>query len=98
MSNIGWDLRPVFRAHGLDTLVDGYVLSYEVGARKPDPAIFRAACALLGLPPAEVLMVGDSRPADGGARALGCPVHFVDPLPADLRPSALAPVLERVAG
>ncbi|MGW8768087.1 HAD family hydrolase [Streptomyces sp. NPDC055815] len=98
VSNIGWDLRPVFRAHGLDALVDGYVLSYEVGARKPDPAIFRAACALLGLAPAEVLMVGDSRPADGGARALGCPVHFVDPLTVDRRPSGLAPVLERIAG
>ncbi|MFE0647292.1 HAD family hydrolase [Streptomyces sp. NPDC059534] len=94
VSNIGWDLRPVFRAHGLDALVDAYVLSYEVGAQKPDAAIFRAACTLLGRAPAEVLMVGDSRTADGGARALGCPVHFVDPLPVDRRPSALAPVLE----
>lgn len=98
VSNIGWDLRPVFREHGLDALVDAYVLSYEVGARKPDPAIFRAACEVLGRAPAEVLMVGDSRAADGGARALGCPVHFVDPLPVDRRPSALTPVLERTAG
>ncbi|MFF8380631.1 HAD family hydrolase [Streptomyces sp. NPDC015661] len=97
VSNIGWDLRPVFRAHGFDELVDGYVLSYEVGALKPDPAIFRAGCELLGVAPPEVLMVGDNRTADGGARALGCPVHFVDPLPVDRRPSALAPVLERLA-
>ncbi|MFI0718206.1 HAD family hydrolase [Streptomyces sp. NPDC021224] len=93
VSNIGWDLRPVFRAHGLDELVDTYVLSYELGVQKPDPEIFTAACARLGLPPAEVLMVGDSREADGGAARLGCPVHFVDHLPADRRPSGLTPLL-----
>ncbi len=94
VSNIGWDLRPVFRAHGLDELVDTYVLSYELGVQKPDPQIFAAACARLGLPAAEVLMVGDSREADGGAAGLGCPVHFVDHLPADRRPSGLTPLLD----
>lgn len=93
VSNIGWDPRPVFRAHGLDGLVDTYVLSYELGTRKPDPAIFRAACDALGLPPSDVLMVGDDRTADGGAEALGCPVHFVDHLPIDQRPAGLAPIL-----
>lgn len=96
VSNIGWDLRPVFRAHGLDEYVGGYVLSYELGVQKPDPGIFTAACEQLGLAPAEVLMVGDSREADGGAAALGCAVHFVDHLPVDRRPDALAPVLDRV--
>lgn len=38
VSNIGWDLRPVFREHGLDAYVDAYVLSYEHGIQKPDPA------------------------------------------------------------
>ncbi|MEV7556914.1 HAD-IA family hydrolase [Streptomyces sp. NPDC089795] len=94
VSNIGWDLRPIFRAHGLDELVDTYVLSFELGVQKPDPAIFRAACDRLALAPADVLMVGDSREADGGARALGCPVHFVDHLPVDRRPAALAPLLD----
>ncbi|MYS22649.1 Haloacid dehalogenase superfamily, subfamily IA, variant 2 with 3rd motif like haloacid dehalogenase/haloacid dehalogenase superfamily, subfamily IA, variant 3 with third motif having DD or ED/haloacid dehalogenase superfamily, subfamily IA, variant 1 with third motif having Dx(3-4)D or Dx(3-4)E [Streptomyces sp. DvalAA-14] len=93
VSNIGWDLRPVFRAHGLDPLVDTYLLSYELGVRKPDPAIFTAACERLGLAPADVLMVGDDRGADGGAAAVGCPVHFVDHLPVDRRPAGLAPVL-----
>ncbi|MFD7505943.1 HAD family hydrolase [Streptomyces sp. NPDC059850] len=94
VSNIGWDPRPVFRAHELDGLVDAYVLSYELGAQKPDPAIFQAACDTLGLAPSEVLMVGDDRTADGGARALGCAVHFVDHLPVDQRPAGLAPVLD----
>lgn len=94
VSNIGWDLRPVFRAHDLDGLVDAYVLSFELGRQKPDPAIFQAACDTLGLPSSEVLMVGDDRTADGGAKALGCPVHFVDHLPVDQRPAGLAPVLD----
>ncbi|MFJ3828908.1 HAD family hydrolase [Streptomyces sp. NPDC090046] len=94
VSNIGWDLRPIFRTHGLDELVDAYVLSFELGTQKPDPAIFRAACDRLGLAPAHVLMVGDDRRADGGARELGCPVHFVDHLPVDERPGGLAPLLD----
>jgi putative hydrolase of the HAD superfamily len=97
VSNIGWDLRPVFAAHGLDVLVDAFVLSYEVGAQKPDPAIFRAACAQLGLAPQEVAMVGDNREADGGAAALGCPVLLVDHLPAERRPGALRGVLDLVS-
>ncbi|MEU3510280.1 HAD-IA family hydrolase [Streptomyces longwoodensis] len=97
VSNIGWDLRPVFRAHGLDAHVDAYVLSYEHGAQKPDPGLFRVACEALGADPRRTLMVGDDRRADGGAAALGCAVHFVDHLPARLRPDALRPVPDLVA-
>ncbi|MEU6476976.1 HAD-IA family hydrolase [Streptomyces sp. NPDC047017] len=93
VSNIGWDLRPVFREHGLDAYVDTYVLSYEHGIQKPDPRLFAVACAALGAEPEDVLMVGDSREADGGAAALGCGVHFVDHLPVARRPDALRPVL-----
>ncbi|MFI9748208.1 HAD family hydrolase [Streptomyces sp. NPDC052494] len=93
VSNIGWDLRPVFRHHGLDGLVDAYVLSYEEGVQKPDAPIFATACEALGLPPEAVLMVGDSREADGGAAALGCRVHFVEHLPVGERPDGLAEVL-----
>ncbi|MEV6398198.1 HAD-IA family hydrolase [Streptomyces sp. NPDC051907] len=93
VSNIGWDLRPVFREHGLDPLVDAYALSYEHSVQKPDVRLFRAACEELELDPREVLMVGDDRRADGGAADLGCAVHFVDHLPADERPAGLRPVL-----
>lgn len=96
VSNIGWDLRPVFREHGLDAYVDAYVLSYEHGVQKPDPRLFTAACAALDVDPRQVLMVGDSRVADGGAAALGCRVHFVDHLPVTRRPDALLPVLDLV--
>ncbi|MGW2425486.1 HAD family hydrolase [Streptomyces sp. NPDC001709] len=96
VSNIGWDLRPVFREHGLDRYVDAYVLSYEHGVQKPDPRLFSVACAALDADPRQVVMVGDSKEADGGAAALGCRVHFVDHLPVMDRPDALLPVLDLV--
>lgn len=94
VSNIGWDLRPVFRAHGLDPYVDAYVLSYEHRVQKPDPRLFALACAALGVDARDTLMVGDDRRADGGAAALGCGVHFVDHLPVAERPDGLRRVLD----
>ncbi|MER5470934.1 HAD-IA family hydrolase [Streptomyces sp. NPDC002685] len=94
VSNIGWDLRPAFREHGLDPYVGTYALSYEHGIQKPDPRLFAIACAALGIAPEDTLMVGDDRRADGGAAALGCAVHFVDHLPAADRPDGLRPVLD----
>ncbi|GAB2852234.1 HAD-IA family hydrolase [Streptomyces deserti] len=96
VSNIGWDLRPVFREHGLDAYVDVYVLSYEHGIQKPDPRLFATACEALGADPRRTLMVGDDRRADGGAAALGCGVHVVDHLPVTDRPDGLRPVLDLV--
>ncbi|MET7853316.1 HAD-IA family hydrolase [Streptomyces avermitilis] len=96
VSNIGWDLRPVFREHGLAPHVGAYVLSYEHGIQKPDTRLFALACEALGVAPQDTLMVGDDRRADGGAAALGCGVHFVDHLPAPERPDGLRPVLELV--
>ncbi|MEX3105704.1 MULTISPECIES: HAD family hydrolase [unclassified Streptomyces] len=94
VSNIGWDLRPVFRAHGLDRLVDAYILSFEHGVQKPEPKLFAIACGALGVEPRSAVMVGDDRRADGGAAALGCRVHFVDHLPVAERPDGLRPLLQ----
>ncbi|MGW1668349.1 HAD family hydrolase [Streptomyces sp. NPDC002324] len=96
VSNIGWDLRPVFRTHGLDAYVGTYALSYEHGIQKPDPRLFALACEALGVDARKTVMVGDDRRADGGAAALGCTVHFVDHLPACARPDGLRPVLDLV--
>ncbi len=71
VSNVGFDLRPHFSAWGLTELVDSFVLSYEVGRIKPDPAIFLRACGLLGVDPERTLMVGDTA-ADAGAVHAGC--------------------------
>lgn len=96
VSNIGWDLRPVFRYHGVDALVRGYLLSYEEGLIKPDPRLFQRACALLGHDPRDVLMVGDDPVADGGASAIGCVFRAVPHLPPAQRPRALLDAIEDV--
>jgi HAD superfamily hydrolase (TIGR01493 family) len=71
VSNTGWDVRAVFAAHGLGELVHAFLLSYEAGLVKPAAAMFERACTAIGLPPAEVLMVGDDIVADAGAARAG---------------------------
>jgi putative hydrolase of the HAD superfamily len=57
---------------GLREALDTVVISEAVGLRKPDPAIFALAIGNLGLPPHEVLFVGDNPAVDiVGAAAAG---------------------------
>jgi HAD superfamily hydrolase (TIGR01509 family) len=93
VSNIAFDIRPAFAAIGVDRYVDEFVLSFEVGAVKPDPQIFTVALERLGVAAADAVMVGDSEEADGGARALGCDFILVDPLPTAERQDGLLTVL-----
>jgi FMN phosphatase YigB (HAD superfamily) len=93
ISNIAWDIRPVFERAGVADLVDEFVLSYLEGAMKPDPLLFTVACARIGVSPDQALMIGDSKEADGGAARIGCSVAIVDPLPVDQRPATLLEVL-----
>ncbi|MFC4109024.1 HAD family hydrolase [Micromonospora zhanjiangensis] len=92
VSNIGFDVRPLFDAWGLTGLIDAFVLSYEVGRCKPDPAIFLRACGLLGVDPERTLMVGDT-PADAGAVRAGCAVLVLPAAEAGL-PNGLTAVLD----
>ncbi|WP_210728708.1 HAD family hydrolase [Cellulomonas septica] len=93
VSDIHVDLRPVFAAHPLPDgrtwadLVDVWALSFELGVAKPDPAIFRAALDGLGLPAADVLMVGDRGAWDGAAAEIGITTLVLPPLarPEDAR-------------
>lgn len=89
VSNIAFDLRKVLALHGLDGLVGSFALSYEVGAIKPDPRIFHAALADLGVDARQALMIGDSDEADGGALVLGAAFERVDDAPVADRPDAL---------
>jgi len=43
---------------------DSLVISSEVGVRKPHPGFYRAVCASMGLPPGEILFVGDDAEND----------------------------------
>jgi putative hydrolase of the HAD superfamily len=71
------DLTEFVAHHRLD--VDAIVDSRSHGRVKPHPTIFQAALDLLGVPPAEAVMVGDSLEEDvEGARGLGMRAVLVD--------------------
>lgn len=89
VSNIAFDVRPAFESIGAAEYVDEFVLSFEVGAIKPNAAIFETALTRLGVTAVNAVMVGDSDEADGGARALGCGFILVDPLPTAQREDGL---------
>lgn len=89
VSNIAWDIRPMFRKLGVEDLVTEFVLSYVEGVAKPDPKIFTLACQRIGVAPEHTVMVGDSPEADGGASAIGCRTVIVDPSPTATRTGAL---------
>ncbi|MFF5233286.1 HAD family hydrolase [Dactylosporangium sp. NPDC000521] len=95
VSDIAWDIRRHVAHFGLGDLVDTYALSYEAGREKPDPELFRKACADLGADPRATLMVGDNPVRDGGASAAGMRCFI---LPAEHRTGdrGLAQVLDLV--
>ncbi|MFE2290219.1 HAD family hydrolase [Streptomyces sp. NPDC059452] len=80
ISDIHFDLRPGFVKNGLDAYVDDFVLSFEHGLCKPDPAIFHVALDALGVRPGEALMVGDRSGYDGAAVEAGVATLLVPPL------------------
>jgi putative hydrolase of the HAD superfamily len=73
-----WDvsLRRILGDIGLGGLVDEIVVSAEVGAAKPDPAIYEAALRRLRSPARRTLFVGDS-PETDIAGAVGAGLHAV---------------------
>jgi putative hydrolase of the HAD superfamily len=72
VSNWDWSLTDVLGGAGMLPLLDGVITSAEVGAAKPDPAIFEAGLAAAGCSAAEAVHVGDSVAHDvEGARAAG---------------------------
>lgn len=52
-------------------LVRGAILSHELGLRKPDPAIYRAALKMSKTKPEETVFVDDLKPNVEAARKLG---------------------------
>jgi HAD superfamily hydrolase (TIGR01509 family) len=93
VSDIHFDLRPEFVAAGLDQYVDAFVLSFEHGVQKPDPAIFHLALATLDVEPGDAVMVGDRASHDGGAVAVGITTLLLPALPSATTSRGLAAVL-----
>jgi HAD superfamily hydrolase (TIGR01493 family) len=69
VSDVPFDLRPIFDHYGLLHLVDTFVLSVEHGTIKPEGRLFEIALDAVGLEPHDVVMVGDN-PANDGAAVL----------------------------
>jgi putative hydrolase of the HAD superfamily len=87
-----WDisLHDVLERTALRPLVDAVVISAELGAAKPDPAIFHAALERLGAAAGDAVHVGDSLEHDvAGARAAGVEAILMArdhaPVPAGVR-------------
>ena len=57
-----------------------FILSYEVGSRKPEAGIFQALIREMGLPPARCLFLDDKLPFVEAARSHGLAAwHFTSP-------------------
>jgi putative hydrolase of the HAD superfamily len=65
VSDCGPELPAIWSGLPVAPLLDVRVLSIEEGRRKPDPHMYHAACARLGVEPRDCLYVGD-----GGSREL----------------------------
>jgi putative hydrolase of the HAD superfamily len=90
-----WDvsLHEVLDRTGLSPLLDGVVISAEVGAAKPEAAIFEHALVVAGVPAGEALHVGDTKEADlAGALAAGLRAVHLDRSGDD--PQAIASLAE----
>jgi putative hydrolase of the HAD superfamily len=66
-------------ALGLRARLDAVVMSFSVGALKPDPAIYLAALDAIGARAEDCAFVGDGRDGElGGARRLGLRTVLID--------------------
>jgi len=65
------NIEAAVEATGLAPLFEALVSADEVGAGKPDPAVFLAAAARLGVPPSRCVVVEDAPAGLEGARRAG---------------------------
>jgi putative hydrolase of the HAD superfamily len=78
VSNCAENTRPLLDSLGLSDLVDHLVLSCEVGAAKPEPAIYQLALDRLGVDPGQAVFVDDQASYCEGATALGITAVRID--------------------
>lgn len=78
VSNCSHNTPPVVDRLALAGELDALILSFEVGARKPQPAIYLAALdALGGVAPADAVFVDDQVPFCDGAAAVGIDTRLI---------------------
>jgi putative hydrolase of the HAD superfamily len=78
VSNCSHSTRPVVERLALEQAFDAVILSFEVGAMKPDPAIYRAALgAVGGARPGRAVFVDDQPRYCDGAAALGLETRLI---------------------
>lgn len=106
VSNCSHNTRPIVDRLGLQAEFDAVILSFEIGAMKPDPAIYREALTRLGDPdPGRSVFVDDQVRYCDGAAEVGLqtflilrPEEALEDRPVDLnshRPiQTLAPLLD----
>ncbi len=68
---------PLLAAMGLTALFAAVISGDTLAVKKPDPGQLLHAAKLLGVAPAELLVVGDSMHDLHAARAAGCPIFCV---------------------
>lgn len=71
LTNVSPQYAEVLRGHGHYDPFKIKVLSYEVGAWKPDPAIYQHALKALGMKPEETIFIDDAPRNITAAEALG---------------------------
>lgn len=72
LSNIATNwIKEEFLTAGEQKLFNDMLFSFEVGITKPDPRIFKLACARLGVAPEECVLVDDIARYCSAAEALG---------------------------
>ncbi|MFR3188759.1 MAG: HAD family hydrolase [Phocaeicola sp.] len=78
VSNFYGNIQTILKDFGLFDFFSDIVESSVVGVRKPDPAIYRLGVEAMGLPAANVLVVGDSFSKDVvPAKTVGCKVAWL---------------------
>jgi HAD superfamily hydrolase (TIGR01509 family) len=71
VSNCSHSTRPIVDRLGLDASFDEILLSFEVGAHKPQPEIYREALRRLAVEPERSVFVDDQPDYCDGAAAIG---------------------------
>jgi putative hydrolase of the HAD superfamily len=75
ISDCGWELPEILPTLPIAPLLDAAIYSVHMGACKPEPAMYLAACATLRVDPRQCLYIGDGGSRElTGASALGMSV------------------------